>query len=201
MELLGKVRDRSLCTSELLQNAASGGIRERGERSIKAGACTLNHMVQCLTLLFAHVADMANALFIRCVDRQWWLPLFMTPLGFAGIAWVDERYAPEAAGSGIPQVIAAAEDPVCARHVLISLRAALFKFVFTIAALCCGASVGREGPTVQISAAILSWHHRVFRAPMRASLIIAGGAAGVAAAFNTPLAGRHLRDRGTRRRL
>jgi H+/Cl- antiporter ClcA len=42
---------------------------------------------------------------------------------------------------------------------------------------------------VQISAAILAFHHRIFRVPMRASMIIAGGAAGVAAAFNTPLAG------------
>ncbi len=42
---------------------------------------------------------------------------------------------------------------------------------------------------MQISAAILGWHHRLLRAPMRASMVIAGGAAGVAAAFNTPLAG------------
>src|SRR5262249_42607107 len=48
-ELLGKVRDRSVCTSELLQNAASGGVRERGERSVEAGCGILNHMVQCLT--------------------------------------------------------------------------------------------------------------------------------------------------------
>ena len=45
-ELLGKVRDRSVGTSELLQNAASGGIRERGERVIEAGLRILNHMVQ-----------------------------------------------------------------------------------------------------------------------------------------------------------
>jgi hypothetical protein len=46
VELLGEVRDRSVCTSELLQNAASGGIRERGERVIEAGLRILNHMVQ-----------------------------------------------------------------------------------------------------------------------------------------------------------
>ena len=42
---------------------------------------------------------------------------------------------------------------------------------------------------MQVSAAIMTFYHRVLRAPMRASMIIAGGAAGVAAAFNTPLAG------------
>src|SRR6188508_1895784 len=46
VELLGEVRDRGLCTSELLQNAASGGVRESGERGIEAGARILNHVVQ-----------------------------------------------------------------------------------------------------------------------------------------------------------
>src|SRR5882724_9734331 len=46
VELLGKVRDRSVGTSQLLQKAASGGIRERGERGIEAGSHILNHPVQ-----------------------------------------------------------------------------------------------------------------------------------------------------------
>src|SRR4030095_4669385 len=46
VELLGKVRDRRVCTSELLQNAASGDVRERGERGIEAGPGILNHVVQ-----------------------------------------------------------------------------------------------------------------------------------------------------------
>src|SRR6187402_1589042 len=54
VELLGKVRDRSVGTAELLQNAASGGIRERGERVIEAGLPILNHVVQYTT----HGADM-----------------------------------------------------------------------------------------------------------------------------------------------
>src|SRR6185295_1904158 len=49
VELLGKVRDRSVGTSQLLQNAASGGIRERGERGIEGGSPILNHTVQCRT--------------------------------------------------------------------------------------------------------------------------------------------------------
>ena len=48
MEFLGEVRDRSVRTPELLQNAASGGVRERGERGI-AGLAILNHMVQYIT--------------------------------------------------------------------------------------------------------------------------------------------------------
>jgi hypothetical protein len=48
-EFLGKGRDRSVCTPELLQNTAPGGIRERGERGIEARLGILNHMVQYLT--------------------------------------------------------------------------------------------------------------------------------------------------------
>src|SRR5580765_2796207 len=49
VELPGKVRDRSVGTSQLLQNAASGGIRDRGERGIEAGPRILNHSVQYRT--------------------------------------------------------------------------------------------------------------------------------------------------------
>src|SRR5215471_12161811 len=47
-ELLGEVRDRSVCTPELLQNAASRGVRERSERGVEAGPAILNHLVQYL---------------------------------------------------------------------------------------------------------------------------------------------------------
>src|SRR5678809_1091115 len=46
VELLGKVRDRRVCASELLQNTASGGVRERGERGVETEPRILNHMVQ-----------------------------------------------------------------------------------------------------------------------------------------------------------
>src|SRR5258707_5600526 len=53
VELLGKVRDRSVCTSELVQNAATGGVRKRGERGIEAGSRILNHTVQYVAHGFA----------------------------------------------------------------------------------------------------------------------------------------------------
>src|SRR5262249_28657623 len=49
VELLGKVRDRSVGSSELLQNATPRGVRERSERSIESGCHILNHMVQYIT--------------------------------------------------------------------------------------------------------------------------------------------------------
>ena len=62
-------------------------------------------------------------------------------------------------------------------------------FLGSETAILCGASVGREGPTVQIAAAVMGISHRVLRVPLKGAVVIAGGAAGVAAAFNTPLAG------------
>src|SRR6476469_5809319 len=48
VEPLGEVRDRSVCTPELLQDATSGGVRERGERGIETGLTILHHSVQYL---------------------------------------------------------------------------------------------------------------------------------------------------------
>src|SRR6185436_15704971 len=53
LEPLGKVRDRRVGSSELLQHAAPRGVRERGERSIKSGRHILNHMVQYIPQAFA----------------------------------------------------------------------------------------------------------------------------------------------------
>src|SRR5882757_1958380 len=64
VELLGKIRDRSVCTPELLQNAATGGVRERGERGIEAGPIILNHVVQCVAHGLAACKGRPSA---RCV--------------------------------------------------------------------------------------------------------------------------------------
>jgi H+/Cl- antiporter ClcA len=72
----------------------------------------------------------------------------------------------------------------------VTLRTAAWKVAMTAAMLVCGASIGREGPTVQVVAGIMRTLTRGLRGgPGRRSIIIAGGAAGVAAAFNTPIAG------------
>src|ERR1700761_562951 len=63
-EFLGKLRDRSVCTPELLQNATSSGVRERGERGIETGPGILNHMAQYLTHGLAACKGRPSA---RCV--------------------------------------------------------------------------------------------------------------------------------------
>jgi H+/Cl- antiporter ClcA len=143
-----------------------------------------------VALGFAWSGDQAQKAFAHIVAMWPYAPLLLTPVMFALVMLVTQRWCPEARGSGIPQVIAASRSPeVAARGPLVSLRTAAAKFGLTIAMLFAGGSVGREGPTVQISAALMVAVHRVLRVPMSAGVLIAGGAAGVAAAFNTPLAG------------
>jgi H+/Cl- antiporter ClcA len=149
------------------------------------GAVTLG----IVAILFAMLGDEAQSAFTHVVQSQPYLPLVITPLGFALVAWLTKRIAPTARGSGIPQVIAAGKNLDIAYGTLLSLPTAMLKLAFTVLILCVGGSVGREGPTVQVSAAIMVLWHRVFRVPMTSGVLIAGGAAGVAAAFNTPLAG------------
>ncbi len=98
-----------------------------------------------------------------------------------------ERFAPEAQGSGIPQVKAAlAQFPV-----RLNGQVAWVKLLSGILALGSGLSLGRQGPTVQIGAALAAQlSYWVPTAPAhRKQMIAAGAGAGLAAAFNAPLAG------------
>ncbi len=120
-------------------------------------------------------------------------PLLFMPAGFALLAYLGARFVPGAQGSGIPQTIAAinATGRQKSSH-LLSMRIAFGKALLTLGGLSIGASIGREGPTVQIGASIMHAFHG--RGPFKGEgtrriLILAGGAAGIAAAFNTPLAG------------
>ena len=157
----------------------------RKRAAILSGAIVLG----LVALLFARLADEVNGLFLA-FDHRWpWAPLLVTPAAFGTLVWLTRRFVPDARGSGIPQIMAARTDPNRAMRSLASAWTASLKFLLTLAGLLVGASVGREGPTVQISATIMAYAHRLFRVPVKASVMVAGGAAGVAAAFNTPLAG------------
>lgn len=124
----------------------------------------------------------------------WWAPLVWTPLSTGAIVWITRRYAPGAAGSGIPQVMAALEPEAHAevRSLFVSLKLSFAKMALTVWGLLAGLSLGREGPSVQIAAGIMHNLRRWIPRQAQVSdhgLLIAGGAAGIAAAFNTPLGG------------
>ncbi len=123
----------------------------------------------------------------------WWptAPLVVTPLAYALCAYATMRWFDGAQGSGIPQIIACNElsSNSQTRENMVSTRVAIGKSVMLILLLACGASIGREGPSVQVGAALMLLAGRMVGIRREGALLMAGGAAGVAGAFNTPLAG------------
>jgi len=169
------------------QRGARGAVTVVNRRLATATGAVLLGLA---ALAFAKLGDLSQSVFAQLVTALPYAPLFVTPAIFALVVYATARFAPEARGSGIPQVIAASRDPQGkGGGPLVSIRTAVIKVGMTLAMLGAGGSVGREGPTVQLSAAIMVACHRLFRVPITAGVLIAGGAAGVAAAFNTPLAG------------
>ncbi|MBS1990890.1 MAG: chloride channel protein [Cyanobacteria bacterium SZAS LIN-3] len=114
------------------------------------------------------------------------LPLFGLIGGLIAGLLVD-RIAPEASGSGIPQVRARLDRIVMA----LDLRVALVKLLGGTMALGAGFFMGREGPTVQLGAALAAplAHLLPTTNEHKRQLIAAGAGAGLTAAFNAPLAG------------
>jgi H+/Cl- antiporter ClcA len=123
-----------------------------------------------------------------------WITLALTPLLAVGVMWWVRRFAPGASGSGIQQVIRALDDDLKPeqRSWLVSLSLSLQKPLLVCVGLLGGMSIGREGPMVQIGAGVM-YHARRWLRPQSGidanDLLIAGAAAGIAAAFNTPLGG------------
>ncbi len=149
--------------------------------------------VALVAILFAKASDAAFGLFRSIIAHSVWWALLLTPTVFAALAWLTSGALKPTRGSGIPQVIAALDTPGEAfRSRNLSLKVSAGKLALTTLSLLGGASVGREGPTVHVGASLMCVFGRWggFRDPKELShFLLAGGAAGIAAAFNTPLAG------------
>ncbi|MDA8231363.1 MAG: chloride channel protein [Magnetospirillum sp.] len=149
--------------------------------------------ISLVAIAFAKAANVANDAFHVLIHPRPAMALLVTPLGLGLALWMTRRFFPGSEGSGIPQAIAALEmTEAASRQAVLSLRIAAGKILLTLLALCSGASVGREGPTAQIGSSIMhavGQSLRLSHREVQRALILAGGAAGVAAAFNTPLAG------------
>ena len=176
---------RSLISARLLRAARVTSAKWQRRAMFLAGGI----LVGAAAVGLALAADWVQAEFHRLVTRWRYASLIVTPLGFALSVYLTNRFFQNSQGSGIPQAIAArALDDQEARGRLVSIRIAIGKVLLTLLGLLCGASAGREGPTVQVGASIMFAIGR-FSPRRQPGLILAGAAAGVAAAFNTPLAG------------
>ncbi|MEH1883104.1 MULTISPECIES: chloride channel protein [unclassified Nostoc] len=152
-------------------------------------ACLIGLVSGLAAVLLGQAVDWAGAWRVH-LSYLWPAYLVLPGIGLVGgilAGWLVERFAPEASGSGMSEVKA-----VLARVPMpLNLRIALVKLVSATLVLGSGMPLGREGPTVQIGAALANQlSNWVPTSPEhRRQLIAAGAGAGLAAAFNAPIAG------------
>lgn len=159
-----------------------------------ASALIVGLTAVCYSKLISLAESFANHIYKNTPEYLF----FITPLLFL-ISWALVYFlAPEAKGSGIPQVMAAVEI-IEKNHqpekveTLLGIKIAIVKILSSVVVLLGGGAIGREGPTLQISASIFYFASKkinLFKKYITVETwIITGAAAGLAAAFNTPLGG------------
>jgi len=120
-------------------------------------------------------------------DTNIWMLFLVPTLGGTFVAWFTNRFAPEAKGHGVPEIM----EAVATRRGEIRPRVSLIKLFASSISIGSGFSVGREGPTALIGATIGSFFGQILNFPInRMKMVVGcGAAAGIAATFNAPLAG------------
>lgn len=137
----------------------------------------------------------SEAFFI--IHNHGWFIFVLSPVCFIAAWWLVVRFAPYARTSGIPQVMAAVEFATSNYDKkikqLLSLKVFFIKLISGLLMILGGGAVGKEGPTIQMSGIIFrkinEWLPKWWPPVSRSNMITAGAAAGLAAAFNTPLGG------------
>lgn len=121
------------------------------------------------------------------------LPMIWVTLSMLLIVTLRDRYFRGTEGTGIPQTIATLKtNDVAIRDRMLSGRILIGKILLLTIGMFSGMTLGREGPSVHVGAAIMHMITKWVRFPrhlVRRGLILGGGGAGIAAAFNAPLAG------------
>ncbi|QEC68041.1 chloride channel protein [Panacibacter ginsenosidivorans] len=150
-----------------------------------------------VAVFYAKLFAYAETGSIYIYDHASWCFFILTPTCFVLGWWLVKKYAPYSRGSGIPQVIAAIElaNPRHNEKVdrLLSLRIIIIKIFSSLLVVFSGGIIGREGPTIQIAGSVFrkinQWLPAWWPKISRQNMIMTGAAAGLAAAFNTPLGG------------
>ncbi len=122
-----------------------------------------------------------------------WIAAVWVVVAMVLIIWLRDRFFPGTEGTGIPQAIAClkVEDGPF-RQYMLSLKIAVGKILLLTIGLFGGMTIGREGPSVHVGACLMYLVTKVTKLPhhlVQRGLILAGGGAGIAAAFNAPIAG------------
>lgn len=114
--------------------------------------------------------------------------LVYTPVIFTAVAYILKKYFPYAGGSGLPQGYALDIYEKDKLYQTYSIKTMWGKVILTFMSILGGASLGREGPTIQICASIFSSFKNI-SLKRKKFLIRVGSGVGVATAFNSPLGG------------
>ncbi|MEX0818287.1 MAG: chloride channel protein, partial [Pirellulaceae bacterium] len=189
-DLLAALRDR---TQAVIRKITHRGMVPAMWLTI-ALACLIGVVTGCGAAAFTILIEtVSESTVLQTLDRaalqRWWNILLLTipALGLLFVSWFTRRFAPEAQGHGVPEVIVAV-----ARHDgIIRPRVSVVKILASAITIGTGGSVGREGPIVQIGSTVGSMFGQWFRLSARniKVLVAAGAAAGISATFNAPLAG------------
>ncbi|PQV65430.1 chloride channel protein, CIC family [Abditibacterium utsteinense] len=141
------------------------------------GAASEGDILRAFLITFAHRFGILGCL----------IPAFFGAFCAGVGAFLVQKFAPETSGSGIPHLQAVLHG----WKTLVPRRVLPVKFVGGALAMASGLAIGREGPTLQMSGAMADLIASRTRATgiERRSLLAAGAGAGLAAAFNAPLAG------------
>ena len=150
-----------------------------------------------LAVLYARLFAFAEHGTAYIIKHYAWLLFIVTPLCFVLAWWVVVRFAKFGRGSGIPQVMASIELATTKDDAkvgkLLSLRIIIVKAFSSLVLVLGGGAIGREGPTIQIAGSVFrkvnmllpKWWPKI----SKRNMIMTGAAAGLSAAFNTPLGG------------
>jgi H+/Cl- antiporter ClcA len=150
-----------------------------------------------IAVLYTKLFLAAENLTIYLITWHAWLLFILTPTCFLAAWWIVKKFAPYAKGSGIPQVMAGLQisQPKNDRKLnkLLGVKIIVVKVVSSIVMALGGGAIGREGPTIQIAASVFKIVYQVlpkwWPKIAKRNMIVTGAAAGLAAAFNTPLGG------------
>ncbi|MBN1975555.1 MAG: chloride channel protein [Sedimentisphaerales bacterium] len=148
------------------------------------GALFFKKMIYLFQGAFWNTPNMASQ---TLLEVAWYRRLLMPMLGGAIVGPLIYFLAREARGPGVPEVMIA----VIAKNSIIRPIVVLVKILASALSISSGGSVGREGPIVQIGAAIASTTGQMLRlSPVQLKTLVGCGvAAGISATFNAPIAG------------
>ena len=148
-------------------------------------------------VMYAKLFQWGEDLMLWIVTWQRWSIFILAPVCFVASWWLVKRFAPYAKGSGIPQVMASIDlaDPR-GRHklkYLLSYKIIVVKVLSSIILVIGGGAIGREGPTIQIAGSVFRFVYQLLpkwwpKISIK-NMIMTGAAAGLSAAFNTPMGG------------